>query len=332
MTLEAKVWKIESGRVEQLERSRLDEEARLEDWLCTDISLLNDELLIIGRQVGVDGGAIDLLAIDEEGNLVIIELKRDRTARDVVAQTLDYASSVQEFNRGDVERHTQDFLNKELDQAFREKFEHEPPESVNERHRIYVVASSLDSATARIIEYLSKVHSVDINAATFSYFHTEQGEFIVRSLLLDEQEVEKRAEARPTKRQVSVPEEILREMAVKNGAGDLWDIAIDGFGRIAKRKRSKSTLYFQRPLDGGLRAVMTVFPGSSSGENGLAVTVVVNHMARAFDVDEDQIRQVCGAHVKTPFHGSYSATHDNYYLSNERLEALLNLVDDNHAQ
>ena len=99
MTLEAKAWKIESGRVEQLERSRLDEEARLEDWLCTDISLLNDELLIIGRQVRVDGGAIDLLAIDEEGNLVIVELKRDQTPRDVVAQTLDYASSVQEFNR-----------------------------------------------------------------------------------------------------------------------------------------------------------------------------------------------------------------------------------------
>ena len=122
----------------------------------------------------------------------------------------------------------------------------------------------------------------------------------------------------PRSDRVSVPEAILREIAVQNGVGDLWDIAIEGFGRIAKRKRSKSTLYFQKPLDGGLRAVMTVFPGSSSGENGLAVTVVVNHMARAFDVDEDQIRQVCGAHVKTPFHGSYSATHDNYYLSNER--------------
>ena len=331
MTLEAKVWRIESGRVEQLKRSRLNEEARLEEWLCNDISLLNDELLLIGRQVRVDGGAIDLLAIDEEGNLVIVELKRDQTPRNVVAQTLDYASSVQEFNREEVERHAHNFLGKDFDQAFRGKFEHEPPESVNERHRIYVVASSLDSATGRIIDYLSRVHSVDINAATFSYFNTDQGEFIVRSLLLDEHEVEKRAEARPTKQQASVPEETLREMAVNSGAGDLWDFAIAGFGKIAKKKRSKSTLYFQKPLDGGLRAVMTVFPGSSSGEHGLAVTVVINHMARAFNVDESQIRQVCGTPVETPFHGSYSATHDNFYLSNEKLEALLNLIDDNHA-
>lgn len=58
----------------------------------------------------MSGGILDLLAVDEEANLVIVELKRDRTPRDVVAQTLDYASCIHEFGRNDVERHTQDFL------------------------------------------------------------------------------------------------------------------------------------------------------------------------------------------------------------------------------
>ena len=137
MTLEARVWKIVSDRPEQLKPSRLDEERRLEDWLCRDVGLLSDKLLVIGRQISVSGGTLDLLAVDEEGNLVIVELKRDRTARDVVAQTLDYASSVHDFDREDVERHTWEFLQMKFDDAFRQKFGHEPPESVNGRHRMY---------------------------------------------------------------------------------------------------------------------------------------------------------------------------------------------------
>ena len=51
MALEAKVWRVDADRPEQLNASRLDEERRLEDWLCRDIGLLSDKLLVIGRQI-----------------------------------------------------------------------------------------------------------------------------------------------------------------------------------------------------------------------------------------------------------------------------------------
>lgn len=328
MTLEARVWKIVSDRPEQLKPSRLDEERRLEDWLCRDVGLLSDKLLVIGRQISVSGGTLDLLAVDEEGNLVIVELKRDRTARDVVAQTLDYASSVHDFDREDVERHTWEFLQMKFDDAFRQKFGHEPPESVNGRHRMYIVASSLDGATRRIVEYLSRVHAVDINAATFSYFNTAEGEFLARSTLLDEDEVERRAEARAPKRRARAiaSEEELREVAGQHGVHELWDIASRGFERFSKKGRTKTTLYFTTQLDGGDRAVLTIFPHSSSAERGLAVTVVFDHLSRGMGVDEGRVRQVCGSPAGEPFQGSYSTSDNSYFLSKEHLESLLSLM------
>jgi RecB family endonuclease NucS len=47
------------------------------------------KLLIIGRQVITNlGSIIDLLALDRRGDVVVIELKRDRTPRDTLAQAL----------------------------------------------------------------------------------------------------------------------------------------------------------------------------------------------------------------------------------------------------
>ena len=49
--------------------------------------------MIIGRQEDTGfGGRIDLLAIAPDGTLILIELKRGRTPREVVAQAIDYAT------------------------------------------------------------------------------------------------------------------------------------------------------------------------------------------------------------------------------------------------
>ena len=71
-------------------------EDRLEDWLASDISMLDQSLLVIGRQVQTDfRGRIDLLCISSTGDIVIVELKRGQTPREVTAQALDYAAWVQ---------------------------------------------------------------------------------------------------------------------------------------------------------------------------------------------------------------------------------------------
>ena len=324
MALEVKLWKVDADRPVPVPRQRLDLEDRLEGWLCEDIGLLSDDLLVIGRQISQFDGTLDLLAVDREGNLVVIELKRDRTPREVVAQALDYASWVQGFLWEDVDQYAQDHLGKPFDEAFKDAFGHGPPEMVNERQRLYIVASSLDASTQRIVEYLADTHGVDINAATFAYFNTDNGEFVARSLLLDE-EVGRRA---PRKRPPPRSENEFRAIAEARGVQDLWDIALDGFCDVpsAGKSRSRTTLSFNLPLEEGNRAIVSIFPEQSSAENGLAVNVVFEHVVRAFGIEEERIRNACGAPAGRSFGGSYSNPDNCFHLDRGRLERVIGLL------
>jgi len=102
MPVKMAVWRIESGRARALSPSELHDEAELETMLEADISLLGlpTDLLVITRQALTEyAGRIDLLCIDAEGDLWLIEIKKTRTPRDVVAQALDYAYWIAELER-----------------------------------------------------------------------------------------------------------------------------------------------------------------------------------------------------------------------------------------
>lgn len=327
--MQTKVWRVENDQLQLIEPSQLDLEERLENWICDDVSLLSESLLIIGRQVATpDGGALDILAVDVEANLVVIELKREKTARTVVAQTLDYASSIQEFGLEELEDITRSFLKKEFDEAFKSQFGIEVPDTVNERQRMYIVASSFDSTTSRIVEYLSRTYGVAINCVSFSYFKTKQGELILRSTLLNEDDVERRANAKDTKKRSYATETELRNIAYEAGVADLWDIAISGFSPFGKKKRTKTTLYFQTTLDQGLRAFLTIFPSESSSDKGLAVSVVFEHFARGFNIEESEVKKACGEKAEQAFYGSYSTSENSFFLREAELDALIHLAQD----
>lgn len=126
----------------------MPDEGRLENLLADDIDILGLGVMIIGRQVPTGpGGFIDLLGIDVEGSLYVIELKRNRTPRDVVAQVLDYASWVQELSYDDVkEVFDRNSRNQDVafEQAYAARFDPAPDESLNENHRLVIVASELE--------------------------------------------------------------------------------------------------------------------------------------------------------------------------------------------
>lgn len=92
------------------------EEAVLEGWLESnpDGIVEDGRILIIGRQVSTNlGGYIDLLGVDREGDIVVVELKRDRTPRDTIAQSLEYASFAERLDTDQLEEILRSYLNDE---------------------------------------------------------------------------------------------------------------------------------------------------------------------------------------------------------------------------
>src|SRR4051794_39467789 len=98
------IWRVDGERTTPVTASALANEAKLEAILERDPSILGlDVLLIVGRQVITSFGTrIDLLAMDSEGTLYIIEVKKARTPREVVAQALDYGYWVEELTLDDL--------------------------------------------------------------------------------------------------------------------------------------------------------------------------------------------------------------------------------------
>ena len=306
-------WQIQDDRPAAVDPDKLDYESRLEEWLRNDISLVSDDLLVIGQQVKTEyGGAIDLLAMDSEANLVVLELKKGQTPREVVAQALDYASWVQ---RLDYDKVMELVLKKfgsmtAFKDEFRKRFGEDMPEAVNDRHRMYIVASSLDPSTERIIEYLAEVHDVDINAATFTYFKTDGMEWLGRSMLLDEEAREDRTENRnPTL-------EEFKKLAKDNGVMPLWEKALEELNCIPHRTlRKRHSLLFRVRIDGTPRWFLRIYPGNSSKEQGLSVAIHRDHLRKYFDnIADDQLSEVYGSDSGEEFYDA------------ERLEGLMELL------
>lgn len=189
MPIELTVWKLRE-EPEKITFSSIDSEAKLEDTLVKDISLVSPGLMLLGRQVATAYGKfIDLLAMDRDGNLSVIELKRNRTPRDVVAQLLDYASWVDSLRYDDLSTiYSEQHPGRKLEEGFDEFFGASPPETLNESHNLVVVSSELDPSSERIINYLGDNYGVPINAVFFRYFKDGESEYLTRTWLIDPKE------------------------------------------------------------------------------------------------------------------------------------------------
>ena len=162
-------------------------ERMFERLLVRSPELLMEGLTLIGRQVMTDGGPLDLLGVDQDGRLVVFDLKRGSLTRQAVAQVLDYASDIGRMDpdgfakliegtsgRGGVEK-IEDFADW-YSQRFSdlEGVLEEPP-------RMVLVGLGTDPHTLRIVDFLAEA-GIDISLLTFHAFEQDDCVFLARQV------------------------------------------------------------------------------------------------------------------------------------------------------
>ncbi len=110
----------EKNKISKLEEKTFSElgfkeREHLQEWLADDPNALGEPLLIIQKEF--DGfqdtnERLDLLAVDKQGNLVIIENKLDDSGKDVTWQVLKYASYCSSLSKEEIRQIFQSYLSK----------------------------------------------------------------------------------------------------------------------------------------------------------------------------------------------------------------------------
>ena len=283
MPQKIRVRKITSeGRLVKMNNNeKIESEEKLEGWLESDISIIDPDLFVVGRQVETGlNGIVDLLCLDCKGDIVVIELKKDRTPRDVTAQTLDYASWAKNLDDSEIRRIWKDHYGEEisLDKAFSDTFHRPLPDALNASQRSLIVANFIDASTERIVHYLSGF-GVPINVATVQYFKDYEGgcEILAQAFMAQE-----RDRLKPRKSTKVIARE-MQEAANQKGVGGVYEKLCSGLtGIMSHGKYDDMARYFR--LGGKMTFVAEI--GKSDIENGLKVRVNVIRLANQFGADK----------------------------------------------
>ncbi|WP_254367833.1 hypothetical protein [Microbacterium sp. NC79] len=125
----------------------------------------------------------------------MIELKRDKTPREVTAQVLDYGAWVSTLGRSEIQNVFEAYRpGVPLESAFVDAFDETVPDEISAQQTFTIVAASVDAATERIVRFLNEDYNVPINVVFFRHFVDNGSTYLARTWLV-EHEVQAAAKA-----------------------------------------------------------------------------------------------------------------------------------------
>jgi hypothetical protein len=180
------IYEINQDNMTRLPETDVEYEENLENRLVqTKAAKIGGvEILYIGRQGTTEHGKYyDIVGVDKNGDIVIVELKRDETPRKVIAQALDYTSRLRHRDYNELQTDYEKFLSEEgyvdgdvpsLLDAHQDHFDLDEPlseDEFNNDQRVLIIGGSIDDATTNMADYLRDRGGIDVVLVEYSLYH-----------------------------------------------------------------------------------------------------------------------------------------------------------------
>jgi Holliday junction resolvase-like predicted endonuclease len=280
------VWMLTGDGPRRMVSASLDLEQQLEHWIEGDPALLEPGLTIVGRQLRLEAGSLDLLALDPQGRWIVIEIKRGALRRDTVAQGLDYAACIGSIPAAELTEKVNAYLAAKtprltLESLLTERTGDATPGDTRDV-LVYVVGTGRDPGLERVLGFLSE-RGVSIRAFTFDVFTTDDNASVLVRELTDGESILPRAALAFAFN----PDALLGQAPASMAPAlrKLVDVA-QRHGLVARPW--KNCVMFA-PARNRTRALITVWPAPQS-DGRVKVYLSPETFAQFFPVTEEQVR------------------------------------------
>ena len=289
-------------------RSHIGLERYLEDWIANDVTLIGEGLILVGRQISIDDGRLDLLAIDTQDRWVVIEIKPGLLDSGALTQGLYYASSIARLDADELYGKLKPHLG-ELGDAGRLSASVKQQLADEEEGReiaVMLVGAGVHSGLERMNEYLGGF-GVPISIVSFEVFELDGGPQLLIREVVDEP-----TEPPPPPRRLTVEE--IRRRAVDVGVVRQFDRFVhiaEAAGLAVQPQRASVRI---APPANRTRFLMYARPDSGNSGGVLHIAVGPRQFAEFFPVDEQEAITALGE-----LDGTYGA--------GKELDALLDRIE-----
>lgn len=214
---------------------KLSERYDLQEWIADNPKILGENLLIVQKEF--DGfpdtnERLDLLALDENGKLVIIENKLDDSGKDVVWQALKYVSYCATLTKSEICEIYQRYLGAsgiaadKLSEFYDEQdFESIRLNPVEGDQRIILVAANFRREVTSTVLWLSNYHGVDIKCIKVTPYKDDEKLYLDAEQIIPIQDIgdyQIRLTAKKQEETISSKEEATRHKTRYN----FWEKAL----------------------------------------------------------------------------------------------------------
>jgi hypothetical protein len=170
------------GRPQRLLATSAQTEAALEEWVRGDPSLVRDGLVVVAQQlIFPTRERLDLLCIEGRSRWVVVELKRDRMAREVASQALDYVSLLAAMSAQELTSRLSLHLEKapqETRDLVADLLAGESEDNPRDIAAV-VVGVTADEPLLRITAFLTERYDVPIAVVELQAFQSPSGDLLI---------------------------------------------------------------------------------------------------------------------------------------------------------